>query len=168
MRRAPQRGAIERAAHRIRSKREAGRRRKVEAVAAAAEPGLFEIPAIPVGERLPDQPAAGQDVETHWRFRVIGVLRPAGNALGADDIEAAAKLAKACAVIARPQPGAPIDAAPDRLHFVAIIKARRAIACGAQRRGARRVRIDRVVLVRIVEHATAVVVDEGFRRRRCR
>ena len=57
---------------------------------AAAQTGLLEVRAVPVGERLPDQPTAGIDVETNRRFGIIRILRPAFNAFAANAVDKAA------------------------------------------------------------------------------
>ena len=51
---------------------------KIEAVLAAAQSGTPEVVAIAVCERLSDQAPIAQDIEAYRRFRMIGILRPAG------------------------------------------------------------------------------------------
>jgi len=62
-------------------------------VAAAADAGVFEVLAITIGENLPEQSSAGENVETDRRFGMVGVLRPAFDDTRCDPIDKAPRSA---------------------------------------------------------------------------
>ena len=134
-------------------------------MAAGADAGMLQVFAIKVGENLPNEPIADKDVQAHRRFGVIRVLRPAFDDLRRDPIDEAAQGAGSRRLIARHQSGAQGDAPPYRLDLIAFIKPWCAIPSAGNRHC---VRIEGAILVRVVEHSAAVVVDEGFRRRALR
>ena len=61
----------------------------------------------------------------------------------------------------RPQPRTPLDPRSRSLNLVAIFRSRRAVTG----RNHQRIPIERPILMRVVEHAAAVVVDEALRWR---
>ena len=88
-------GAIERAAHfdRLRREHEFRRRREHETVAAIADAGLREVFPIAVRQHSSDQASAGIDVEAHRRLGMIDGLRPTDDATRTDVIDATLELA---------------------------------------------------------------------------
>jgi len=125
---------------------------------ATSEAGLLEVLTIAVCQGLPDQLAAGTDVEADRHFGMLHILRPAGDAGFADEVDIAAQSPDARRLGRAKKSGALRNTPPRRFDFVTFVTARCAIAYWA----ARPIRIERAVFMRIVEHAPVIVVDKAL------
>ena len=135
------------------------RRYKFKAMATAAEPSMLEVFAIAIGQGASDQDAIRINIQTDRRFGMVCVLRPAGDAGLPDMIDRAAQFADTRSVVRLGKSCTLRQASPYGFDFVAVIAPRRAITC----RLPDIIGIKPVIFVRVVKHAAAVIVEEGFR-----